>query len=697
MAIAHIDFETRSPVDLRTRGLDNYVRDPDTAVWCMAYAFDDGPVALWTPEDNKRGWHGRLIEHVRDGGLVYGHNVAFEWAVWNHILAPRYHFPPLSIRQCRCTMAMAYAMSLPGSLGQAALAVGLEQEKDMDGHRLMMQMARPRRFDLDGAIVWWDDETRREKLYAYCRQDVETERALHKRLRELGATEQETWFLDHGINQRGIPVDMASVEKAIGTIEAEKARLDNDLKHVTQGEVWAASAVQQLTAWIAEQGVELPSIAKADVAKALKREDLPPRVRQALELRREAAKSSTAKLTAIQNVAGPDGRVRNTLQYHAAGTGRWGGRTLQPQNLPRPGMGHADIEAALEVIDQPRLLDALFGTPFDVVSWAIRAMICAPEGREFTTADYAAIEARVLPWLAEWEPALDEFRAFDAGQGEEPYCLMASDIYAREISKKTDPNERQVGKVTILQLGYEGGVGAWVTAAAGYGIDLEAVAGAVLPTATSEEKENATASAELYFQKNPAMRKELSVSAAMACDIIKQRFRAKHAGIARFWPALNQAAISAVKSPRKPFRAGRITFIKDGSFLWAVLPSKRALCYPYPKIVRTMTPWGAEKEALQYKGVNSLTKKWTVIFTYGGKLAENVTQAVARDVLRDALLRVDKAGMEIVMHVHDEIVVESAIGKVDLAEFEQLMAQVPVWAKGLPIAVEGWQGRRYRK
>lgn len=653
MTILHIDFETRSTVDLKNVGLDNYARRPTTDVWCMAYAFDDEDVELWMPGEPILQ---RVVEHVQDGGLVYAHNAAFEWAIWNHILVPRYGFPGLDIRQCRCTMAMAYAMALPGSLGQAAMAVGLEQNKDMDGHRLMLQMARPRRINPDGTPAWWGDEDRKGRLYAYCKQDVATERTLHKRLRELSPTEQEVWLLDHEINTRGIPVDLPSIEKAIATVETEQARLNAELHRLTNGDVASCSAVLQLTEWCKAQGFPVVSLAKADVASALEHPGIPPSVRKALLLRQEFAKSSTAKLVAMREGAS-EGRVRGAFQYHGASTGRWAGRKIQPQNFPRPNISQREIEEAIEIIDDPDLLRILYGNPMDIISWSLRGMIAAPDDRELIAADFSNIEGRVLAWLAGERWKLQAFRDFDSGTGHDLYKITAGSILGKKPEAITKGERQAYGKVPELALGYQGGVGAFQQMAVAYGVQLD------------DEQ----------------------------ADQIKVAWRERHPAIVQFWYALEEAAVNAVRNPRRPFAARSIKFIKDGSFLWAVLPSRRALCYPYPRIDSIETPWGDMKQGLVYLGIDTYTRKWGDVKTYGGKLAENVTQAVARDVLRDAMLRVKKAGGEIVLHVHDELAIEADKGKISLDQFEALMAQVPTWAKGLPVSVEGWKGRRYRK
>lgn len=345
----HIDFETRSTVDLRKRGLHVYATHPTTDVWCMAWSLDEDEVGLVTPDRFTDGKSDPL-PYIRNGVTVMAHNAAFELAIWNHIMVPRYGWPKLDVRQVRCTMAMAYAMSLPGALDKAAAAVGLDMRKDLAGHRLMLQMAKPKKVHDDGTIEWWDEPEKLERLYEYCRQDVRVERELEKRLLPLSDSEQDMWCIDQRINNRGVYVDLRAVQAAIAVVEYEQRRLNDAIFDATLGRVSTCSQVAKIREWLEQQGVDVPSLAKADVTEALELPDLPKHCRHVLRLRQEAGRTSTAKLKAMVNAASEDGRVRGALQYHAAGTGRWGGRRVQPQNLPRPTIEQAEIERALKVL-----------------------------------------------------------------------------------------------------------------------------------------------------------------------------------------------------------------------------------------------------------------------------------------------------------------------------------------------------------
>ena len=348
MTHLHIDFETRSPVDLKTAGVHAYAEHADTGVWCMGWALGDGPVEMW-----REGDPCPVADYVASGGIVVAHNAAFELAIWNGVMARRHGWPALEPEQVRCTMTMAYAMALPGGLDDAAQAVGLEIRKDADGKRLMMQMSRPRIVGDDGRVIWWDDEARRARLHAYCAQDVEVERQLEKRLLALTSSEQELWALDQRINDRGVAIDLATVDRLIRAVEKEKIRVDRAMAKVTAGRVSACSQVAELEAWLGAQGVAVDGLAKADVTTLLGG-PLPSAAREALRLRQQAAKSSVAKLKAMRDGACADGRVRGTMQFHGAATGRWAGRRIQPQNFPRPALGQDEIERVVGMFGRAR-------------------------------------------------------------------------------------------------------------------------------------------------------------------------------------------------------------------------------------------------------------------------------------------------------------------------------------------------------
>ena len=352
----HLDFETRSPVDIKTAGADVYARDPQTDVLCIAFAIDDEPISLlirpFTAESTEK-----LYRHVAEGRIVIAHNAPFELAIWNHVMARKYGAPVLAPEQMICTMAMAYAMALPGSLDKASAAMGIDQQKDMQGQRIMLQLAQPRDILQDGTVVWYTPETAPEKferLHSYCKQDVEVERQLFKRMLPLSAAEAETWALDYRINQRGVLVDVAVVKAAIAVVDNEQRRLDLLMREITGNQVAACTASNQLLQWLKFRGCKIEGVAKADV-NALLAKEIPDDCRTALLLRQEAAKSSTAKLKTMLKGVCDDGRLRGSFQYHGAATGRWAGRRVQLQNLPRPTISQADINGVFSLLGSVQL------------------------------------------------------------------------------------------------------------------------------------------------------------------------------------------------------------------------------------------------------------------------------------------------------------------------------------------------------
>jgi DNA polymerase len=648
----HIDFETRSAVDIKKTGAYRYAEDPSTDVWCAAYAIGNGPVRIWVPGDPCP----KEIVDACANGVLYAHNAAFERVIWRHVMAPRYNWPEPRTDQWRCTMVMAYAMSLPGSLEMAAAALGIDVGKDMTGRALMLRMAKPRKTEPDGTHTWWDDDDRKSRLFDYCKQDVEVERQICARVVPLSAAENALWHLDQEINDRGVLVDTKLCANAKAIVKAAQASLDAEMARVTGHEVTGCSNVGQLNAFLRVRNIERESLAKGEI-DALLATELPDDVRKALLLRKEGGKASVAKIDALINGASLDGRARGLLQFHAASTGRWAGRRFQPQNIKRPDMDEASIDTAIDdILHTPELIPMLHEKPVSIVADTLRGMIIAPPGKKIVAADFSNIEGRVLAWLAGEEWKLNAFRAFDAGTGPDLYKLAYSRSFGVPVGDVTK-TDRQVGKVMELALGYQGGVGAFQAMAAGYKVVV------------SDER----------------------------ADELKQAWRAAHPAIVAFWQDLNDAGIQALRRPGEAVRRGNIAFVVSGSFLWARLPSGRKLCYPYPKIEMKPTPWGKMNPSVTYMGVNSFTKKWERGHAYGGLWAENFTQAVARDVMAEAMWRLEAAGFPVVLTVHDEVVCEADEAVADVNVFEKLMVEIPRWATGLPVAAEGFVADRYRK
>lgn len=334
----------------------------------MGFAVDDGAVQLWTPNSGRVMAHTHALMEPRK---MVAHNASFELAIWNHVCVPKYGWRPLDASEVTCTMAMSYAMACPGALADAAPALGMTMQKDAVGHRVMMQLSQPRKVTEKACLFcengcsecwgtgnlyeWYTPENspeKFEKLYSYCTQDIEVERALFKRLMRLSDSEYRLWLLDRKINDRGVQIDLQAVHAAIAIVEAEKKRFNVEMRVVTGGAVATATATGQLTDWLKLKGHPVEGVAKSDVADLLKT-DIAQEVRAALLIRQEASKSSTAKLKAMVNGVCADGRIRGLFQYHGAGaTGRFAGRRIQPQNFPRSQIPQTDIEGVFDVLSR---------------------------------------------------------------------------------------------------------------------------------------------------------------------------------------------------------------------------------------------------------------------------------------------------------------------------------------------------------
>jgi DNA polymerase len=658
-AVLYIDFETKSTVDLSEAGIDVYAAHGTSSVICLGYAFNNEKPEIWTPGEP---FSKRIASHLEADGKVVAHNAHFELVVWDHLLKSRYGHPALKPEQTYCTMAQCYALGLPGKLEKAAHALGIPYQKDMKGHRVMLQISKPRAYMDNGIPLWWDDWEKFETVLEYCKTDVEVERAIHQRVLELSPSERKIWLLDYKINRKGIKVDASSAKTAISVTELEKKRLDKEMQEVTHGVVGSCSAVVQIKTFVNSLGVQVESVAKDFVNKILEDPSAPELAKKVLLLRQEAGKSSVAKLQSIVNSSGYDHRIRGTLQYHGATTGRWASRRTQLQNLPRPTIPQEEIDSLFSVLENNKkspehlveYISLFHGRPMHIISDCIRGFFCAEREKALFAADFASIEALVLAWLAGEENILDVFR--DQG---EVYKYTASKIFGVKIEDVTK-EQRQIGKVATLALGYHGGVGAFQNMAKVYGV--------VVSDVRAEE--------------------------------IKFQWREANRNIVNYWNHLNACVIGATLTPGKTTTCGakgrEVSFLKRGSFLFCRLPSGRVIAYPYPTVKPEPTPWGQMKDTFGYMSEESFTHKWEPHTAHGGILAENVTQAVARDVMAHAMTNLDDARFPVVLTVHDEIVCEAGEQR-ELSDFLEIVNKPPPWSTGLPLSAAGWKGKRYRK
>lgn len=693
----HIDVETRSAVDLKKTGAYVYFDDPTTDIWCAAYAFDDEPVKLWTPGEPCPD---EIFDHIVEGGRCVAHNAAFERLCFAKLLGPRYGWPVPRTEQWYCTMAMALAMALPAGLEDACVVTKTPIQKDAAGARVMKQMAKPRRprkGENPTGLLWWDDEQRRQTLYAYCKTDVEAERLLEKRLSPLSDFEQKLWWLDQAINDRGVHVDAELCQAALAIVDESRERLDREMRQITCGEVNGTSAVNQIKTFLRDvEGLDIgDSLAKDAIVELLIRDDISPRARRVLELRQAGSKISVAKIDALLNGMQADRRSRGLLQYHAASTGRWGGRRFQPQNIKRPELKNVEMAIAAVRTGNHDLVEMMYGNVLGAIGDCLRGMVGTAEGNKLVVADYSNVEGRVLAWLAGEEWKTQAFKDYDAGEGPDLYKLAYAKAFGMEPGA-VDKEQRQVGKVMELALGYQGGVGAFETMAAGYGVKVGPQVDQILGAAPAGVADRVEAA-----WKSRGRASGIEIDTWMAAEALKVLWRDAHPAVVRYWRDMEDAAIEALKG--RVARVGAIRFYKSGSFLFMELPSTRRLAYAFPKLEKVQTPWKDAngdpvwREQVQFKAVDSVTRQWVETSTYGGKLVENACQAVARDLLAEALFRLDAAGYPTILTVHDEAMAEVPEGFGSVREYEQLMSELPAWAGGLPLVAEGWEGARYRK
>lgn len=1024
---AECDFETRSDIDLGSHGAHVYFESPNARVLLGSFKIGDLRFRWRYGEPCPAP----LRTHIEAGGILSAHNASFEILCFKW-LAANCGWPVARLEQFRCTAATAAAMQLPRQLGKLGAALNLSVQKDKEGMRLIRKFSIPQK---SGQFVQPEDDPEDfEKFHAYCDVDVETEAEADTRLVPLSDQEQAVYTLTERINHRGVRIDVESARKALLIVDKAKDALDAEMRQLTNGAVGKCSEVAKLTRWLEALGVAVTSLAKADIDELLDFDDLPGVARQALLIRQEAAKTSTAKLATMLTRASRDGRVRGEAIYHAAGTGRTQSAGVNLNNLPRPRKMFEDAKLRQDVLFQsiregdPDYLRFMYGDalgrPLHLLSDSIRGFILAAPGHDLIQADYSNIEGSVIAWLAGETWKLDAIRSIFAdpsipdlyrqtaagilglpleevtrkhwarqavGKPAELACFsaetqvltsngvkaivevsendllwdgvewvrhqgviskgarrvvhvdgirltpdhlvltqhewvsaqqLASDrnmlglalatgsenlpssvltkasaagcgmsfasavagpirtpwpfqIFARALlpdarraparrlaslatscimairtlcpttatargfstvsrlatgaasTRKTEatrttagaasrsngggiaalsspissrltggtppiwnwialtltvitgratfgsspgprtpatsgrpakcptasaiwrpksdycepvfdilnagPRNRftvcsDSGHLIVHNCGFQGGVSAFYTFARNGGVNFADLGGNVLQRATDEQKEKALKRYLANFKRNQARARELPQDVWLACEIIKNGWRAQNTAIAASWHALEAAAREAVENPGQIAEAARVRYITRFGYLWAQLPSGRCLCYGAPRLKeqvwaevkledgswsdaevmdRDAAEKGELKGAVRIMGntsdkvtgmtVNSKTKQWTRTALYGGLLCENNTQGTARDILVNGMFKAEAAGYPIILTVYDEIIAEIPRGFGDLKAFEKLICELPDWADGLPVAAGGWRGKRYRK
>ncbi|HID3484796.1 TPA: DNA polymerase [Klebsiella aerogenes] len=657
-------------------------------VMLFAWAIGDEPVSVW---DLTAGEPipGPLFKAITDPDtLLYFHNSHFDRTVLRHT-HPRLA-PP--VERWRDTMVQALAHSLPGALGALCEVLGVPQDKakDKEGKSLIQLFCKPRpknsklrRATSKTHPVEW------QRFVAYAGLDIEAMREVYKRLPKWNyqGTELALWHCDQRINDRGVCMDVQLAQAAIEAVDLEQKRLAKRTQVMTDGEVQAATQRDAMIKHIVESyGVELPDMQRSTLERRIADPDLPSPVKELLAIRLQASTTSTSKYKSLMKGISSDGRLRGTLQFCGASrTGRWAGRLFQPQNLPRPTLEQERIDEGIEAL-KSGCADLLFDNVMELTSSALRGCIMAPAGKKLVVSDLSNIEGRKLAWLAGEQWKLDAFRDYDEGTGPDLYKLAyakAFNITPEEVTKY----QRQIGKVMELGLGFGGGVAAFLTFALVYGLDLEELATAALPNIPRDVQREAKSWYDESVKRKATY--GLSERVFIACDSLKRLWRRAHPETCDFWYQLERTVRAAIATPKKTLYCGYLKVRRDGAWLRIQLPSGRALCYPSPTI---------EKGNITYMGINSYSRKWQRLKTYGGKLVENVTQAAARDVLAGNMPLIENAGYSIVLTVHDEVICEAQdTDDYTDAALSSLLSTNPEWAPDIPLNAGGFEAYHYRK
>lgn len=694
------DFETYSELDVRDVGAWRYAEHPSTEILMLSHGYAGKKKSLWMPG---MPFPQYIIDHINAGYPIEAHNCMFERAIWFHVLSVQFGVP-----NPKCwidTLASCAYRGLPLGLDDVGEVLDLDVKKDKEGKGLIQKLCKPRKPTKKDPSTRNRDPDLIAKLGSYCVRDSEAEDSLGHTIGDLPPMEFSTWVMDQRINYRGVMVDLEAVDAAIWLAEEISMKLQEELVFITEGAVKSGSEVAKILKWLQANGIQAIDNLQAgtvdayleqnaEVFKRTGKNWLPDDTVRVLQIRQQLSKASTKKLIKFKECANADGRIRGLLQYHGAGTGRWAGRLVQPQNFPRGSieyqvgwkadgkkemMGGADLmEFMIRVIKlrDVEMLEYFFGDPMSVISSALRGMFIASPGKTFYVADFSAIEARVVMWLAGQTDALEAFYSFDKGIGPDIYCVTAAKIYGRPIDKKKDPDERQLGKITVLGCGYQ------------------------------------MSGARLQEQARDSYGVEITIEMA---NKMVATFRGDYDQVPLLWRGLEDAAADCIRLKQSTIYTSRngvsikFEYVRDkaGTWLAMVLPSGRRLWYYNPGLEKREIEYIDKesgetkkftKDSIHYEGRdNKKGGSWGRVFTYGGMLTENAVQAIARDLMVAAMIRVEKEGYSVVLSVHDELVAEDAPDR-DIKAFEALVSGPnPDWAKGCPVAAEGWKGTRYRK
>jgi DNA polymerase len=655
MTVLFLDFETRSRCDLRARGVYNYAQDRSTSVLCMSYAFDDDEVVTWTPD---QPFPRRVAEHT---GQIRAHNAAFERLIFWFVLCPDHGIREPSLTQFYCTATQARANCAPGSLEDVGRFAGATMKKDHRGSQLIRALSVPR-----GDGTFNDDPALMAEMVAYCEQDVRAMRAISRSLRDLSAEELADYHVNERINDRGVRVDLALCTAAVKYASDELAEIQQIVAEVTEGAITSVRS-PKMRQWVQDRvgpealklmtvhkdGVEKMSIDKNVRANLLtfaaeNPDEVPHDVAEVIQCADDLWASSVAKFSRLAALADDeDHRVRGAFVFAGgAATGRASSYGAQVHNFARKCAKEPD-ETRAAMVRGHKIVPQYGRRVTDVLKGMLRPALLASDGNWLAVADWSSIEARVNPWLSgKGDAKLELFRT-----GRDVYKVNAMATF-RVAFEDVTPDQRQVGKVQELACGFAGGVGAFAAMGRVYGLSLP----------------------------EPEAKRMV------------QGWRAANDWAMPFWQDLEQAYTRAMRHKGHEFTAGRITYLFDGTHLWYALPSGRVLCYPFARL---------EAEGVTYAKAAwkpaADAKEWPRARLWRGLACENVTQATANDLLRYSLRMLDAEGFEPVLHVHDEIVLETNDFDRTVEAMKRIMCSTPTWAEGIPLGIEVHTMRRYGK
>lgn len=691
-----LDTETFSPVNV-TAGIDRYMSAPTFATLLVTYTIGEQGVECWRVDEGEE-MPASLDEAHRDSKTIFvAHNAPFDRGALFFGLGMM-----TDLAQWRCTMAQAYAHALPGALGALGAVLGLpaSEQKNKDGQRLIQMFCVP---DKNGnrKCTYKTDPIDWEKFVDYAIQDALTLRKIRKMLptHNYVGEHLELYYVDQEINERGFKVDFQLIDAAMGVCDKNRNALDAQVEKLTDGIITAATQRERiLHHLVGEEGFIMLDLQADTIKKCLREDTMSPDARRLLELRLEGAMTSIAKYRRAKETAGVDGRVRNTLQFAGAPrTGRWAGRGFQPHNMPRPTLKSEFILS--EII--PSVLKGDVSKVHKNVNEAcanmLRSVIVAADGFELIVSDWANIEGRILAWLAGEQWKLEGYAKYDRGEGPDSYIALYARSFGINISDVTDA-QRQMGKGMDLSMGFGGGVGAFRNVATTYGLDLDELGRTVPNLVHPDILKKANSRWEHQYIRGEDLGLEPDVF--IACDALKQVWRRQHAAITELWWTLERAIKSVIRNPGTSWNVGRCQVWCTSAWLIIELPSGRRLLYAKPQVKIIYehdeeTDEPVARDSISYMNANA--KQWRRERSYGGKFAENITQAVACDVLRASLLACKREKWSTVLHVHDEIVNEEPYGTRSLADLSELMTRELPWSEGLPLAAAGYVSGRYKK